>query len=198
MAQEPVAGDRGHVDYKYWDALRDLGSFGRCLIRVPRNYYVDIVRHYKAKSFLDLGCGFGDTYALFQGTEIRYAGIDATPNIIDEAQRRYPDADFEIGKIQEIPHPDRSFDIASCRCVLEHLPDPDLAIREMARVSSKAVVIVWFKWPGKKEVQRCDPRGFWENVYSRERILAVADSVGLKLVDRMDVKHHLIWTLEKQ
>ncbi len=194
-----MAGDR-ELDYVYWDALRDLGAFGRGLVRVSRDYYVDIVKRYDAITFLDLGCGFGDTYGLFKqsGTKIYYAGQDVTPNFIDEAQRRYPNIDFKVGHIQEIPHPDGSFEIVSCRCVLEHLPDPEPAIREMARVSTKAVVVVWFKWPGDSEMVKYDKRGFWENSYSRDRILEITDSVGLRLVDELTVQHHLIWTLEKQ
>jgi ubiquinone/menaquinone biosynthesis C-methylase UbiE len=199
MAQEPVAGDR-ELDYIYWDALRDLGSFGRGLVRVSRDYYVDIVRRYDATTFLDLGCGFGDTYSLFKqrGVKIYYVGQDVTPNFVDEAQRRHPKVDFRVGRIQEIPHSYGSFEIVTCRCVLEHLPDPEQAIREMARVSTKAVVIVWFKWPGDSERIKYNKRGFWENAYSRDRILEFTDSIGLRLVDELTVKHHLVWTLEKQ
>jgi len=189
MVASPMAGD-------YWNSV-NIYEFGVGLRRIPRNYYLDIAKRYRVQSFLDLGCGMGATYELFRREEIelQYVGIDATEGFIKTARHLYPEAKFEIGQIENIPYPDNSFDMASCRCVLEHLPDPDSAIREMARVSSR-VVIVWFKWPGKKDRLRYDRRGFWENAYSRDRILEVADSVGLKLADEIIEQYHLVWTLE--
>jgi SAM-dependent methyltransferase len=193
-----LAGDRGRVDYRYWNDVNPT-KFGIKLCRVPRDYYADIARQYQIQSLLDLGCGMGATYNLFrrEGINLQYVGIDVTEGFIETAQELYPDAEFKIGRIEDIPYPDSSFDMVSCRCVLEHLPDPDPAIREMARTSTRVVVIVWFKWPGDSDKFRYDKRGFWNNVYSREHILEVADSVGLKLADELTVKHHLVWTLEK-
>lgn len=193
MAQEPVAGNR--LDHEYWLSLKNLPAFERGLTRVRRDYYLDIVKD--GQSFLDLGCGFGETYSLFRqnGIDIDYTGIDLIPVFIDTARERYPEARFEMGRIQEIPYPDNSFDVASARCVLEHLPDPAPAIEEMARVAGM-VVIVWFKWPGETEAYKYDRRGFWENQYKRETILDIASSADLKLTEERTEKWHRVWILE--
>lgn len=186
-------------DYRYWRKIRSTWAFSKMLCNVPRNYYLDIVERYETRSFLDLGCGLGDTYNLFKrnGVDLRYVGIDITPNFIDACRKKHPDAGFMVGRIQEIPFPDGSFELVSSRCVLEHLPDPVPAIMEMARASSKAVVIVWFRWPGKVERNRYKEAGYWENDYSRDRMLDVASSAGLKLEDEIAEGRHLVWTLEK-
>ncbi len=41
---------------------------------------------------------------------------------------------WEVGDIQTIPHPDASFDTVFCCETIEHVPDPDAALRELARV----------------------------------------------------------------
>jgi len=166
---------------------------------VSREYYLDIVERYGTRSFLDLGCGLGDTYNLFKqnGVDLHYAGIDITPNFIDTCGKKYPDVVFMVGRIQEIPFPDGSFEMVSSRCVLEHLPDPEPAMREMARVCAKAVVIVWFRWPGKVERRNYKKAGYWENDYSRDRMLDVLSSAGLRLEDEITERRHLVWTLEK-
>lgn len=186
-------------DYRYWSNMRGTWTFSKGLRRVSRDYYLDIAERYGMRSFLDLGCGFGDTYDLFNrnGMDIRYVGIDVIPNFIRSCRKRYPDGEFIVGRIQEIPHPDGSFDLVSCRCVLEHLPDPIPAIIEMARICAGVAVIVWFRWPGKIERRRYRKAGYWENDYSRDRMLYIASSAGLELKDEIVEKHHLIWTLER-
>ena len=51
---------------------------------------------------LDLGCGFGDLYAFTQqlGLDIKYTGIDINPNLVAEAQQRFPGVDFRTADIQ--------------------------------------------------------------------------------------------------
>jgi SAM-dependent methyltransferase len=54
-------------------------------------------------------------FARYQGTELKYGEIDY------------------ISDITEIPVPDGSFDAVLCSEVLEHVPRPDQAVRELAR-----------------------------------------------------------------
>ena len=186
-------------DYRYWREMENTWTFSKGLCRVPRDYYLNIVKRYETRSFLDLGCGFGETYNLFNrnGVDLRYVGIDVTSNFIDICRARYPDGEFMVGRIQEVPFLNASFELVSSKCVLEHLPDPVPAIREMARISTEVVVIVWFKWPGEGESYRYKKAGYWENKYSRDRMLDVASSVGLRLEDEIPEGRHLAWVLEK-
>lgn len=48
-----------------------------------------------------------------------------------------------VGDITSIPEPDASFDVVMCTEVLEHLPDPIRALREMARLlRSEGILII--------------------------------------------------------
>ena len=71
---------------------------------------------------LDVGCGERPYEPLFRGAE--YVGFDVPGN---------PRADLH-GSIGAIPVEDASFDVVLCLQVLEHVPDPAAAVRELRRV----------------------------------------------------------------
>ncbi|MGB8166687.1 MAG: class I SAM-dependent methyltransferase [Chthoniobacteraceae bacterium] len=51
---------------------------------------------------LDLGCGFGEfyQYLLSKGVRVNYTGYDITPEFIDHAKKRFPEAHFEVRDVQ--------------------------------------------------------------------------------------------------
>jgi SAM-dependent methyltransferase len=71
---------------------------------------------------LDVGCGDDPYGPLLAGAEV--TGFDIPGN---------PHADLH-GSIEAIPVEDASFDVVLCIQVLEHVPDPAAAVRELRRV----------------------------------------------------------------
>jgi SAM-dependent methyltransferase len=62
-------------------------------------------------SICDLGCGFGDLYPYLMKRykRVDYCGIDLSPKLIHEAQKRHPGVNFEVRDIlSELP--ERKFD----------------------------------------------------------------------------------------
>jgi SAM-dependent methyltransferase len=72
---------------------------------------------------LDVGCGDRPYERLLSGAS-EIVGFDVPGN---------PHADLH-GSIDAIPVPDASFDVVLCLQVLEHVPDPAAAVRELRRV----------------------------------------------------------------
>ena len=52
-----------------------------------------------------------------------------------------PDLEFRAMAADELPFPDRSFDLAAAIEVLEHVPDPGRTLADMARVAARHLLI---------------------------------------------------------
>jgi ubiquinone/menaquinone biosynthesis C-methylase UbiE len=189
---------------KHWQDLKEVTRFNWHLDQVPRDYYLNIVEEYAPKSFLDIGCGTGLTYELLKegGYTGQYSGLDITPQFIDSLAEKHPEADWHVGRCQNLPFKDNSFDLVTCRALLEHLPDPGPAILEMARVSKGPVVIVWHLVPKPREKMRfLDKHGVFNNTYSKKRIQDILLSSNLEITDEYGMKHrehqraHTVWIL---
>lgn len=85
---------------------------------------------------VDVGCGPGALSArlaeAFPSCEL--LGVDPDPDLLEAARRRVPSASFLAGTAESLPLPDDSVDMAVARLVLQHLPDPVAAAREVRRV----------------------------------------------------------------
>jgi ubiquinone/menaquinone biosynthesis C-methylase UbiE len=188
-----------------WQKLRHLKTFNFQLDAVPRDYYLRIVQEHAPETFLDVGCGTGLTYKVLLESNLDplYVGLDITPRFIKLLKKKYPEAQWHVGRAQNLPFPDRSFDMVTCRALLEHLPDPAPAIREMARVAKDTVVIVWHLDPKPRETLRfLEKQQVHNNTYSRKRIWDILEELDLSIVDTLVQQHrehkrtHTIWVLK--
>lgn len=93
-------------------------------------------------TILDVGCGEGYvTYHLHkQRPHAEITGIDSSKEIIELAKKLHPGINFEVASAEKIPFPDKSFDTVVASELLEHLPDPSIAIKECSRVSRELVI----------------------------------------------------------
>ncbi len=97
----------------------------------------------KVASLADIGCGDGqfcDWIADRAGIK-RVVGLDLSRPRIERAKTRFPKVEFHCGTVAELPFEDGEFDVVTCIESLEHQVDPDVALRELARVSRKYIVI---------------------------------------------------------
>ena len=96
------------------------------------------------RSVLDVGCGEGVlTHKWAQALDGRVVGIDLEDPAIQAEweQRRAPNLEYRIMKAEQLPFADGEFDMASAIEVLEHVPDPEHTVAEMARVSSGHLLV---------------------------------------------------------
>ena len=95
--------------------------------------YVNFVLRYaQSGSFLDIGCGSGWSSYLFSQKNMDVRGMD-----LHESGYEAPESEtlkFEKGDAQNLKFSDEMFDNVSTNECLEHVPDPELALREMIRV----------------------------------------------------------------
>ena len=88
--------------------------------------------------FLDNGCGTG---LLFNKVPpVQVVGLDISREMLRYASRH--SRRLILGNSQELPLKDGCFDVVFCRSLLHHLPQPELAVKEMWRVlRSKGEVV---------------------------------------------------------
>jgi 2-polyprenyl-6-hydroxyphenyl methylase/3-demethylubiquinone-9 3-methyltransferase len=83
---------------------------------------------------LDVGCGTGHHLSDLATRGFDVAGIDGSPDMLEQARRANPTAELQLADVEALPFADSSFDLAICIEVLRYLPDPQRCVAEMARV----------------------------------------------------------------
>ncbi len=97
------------------------------------------------QSLLDVGCGEG--VLIHQWAQAiaprRVVGIDLEDPAIQAewVGRQAPNLEYKIMKAENLPFADGEFDVATAIEVLEHVPDPEHTVAEMARVASGHLLV---------------------------------------------------------
>ena len=95
-------------------------------------------------SILDVGCGEGVlTHKWAQRIDGTVVGIDLDdPELHAEWEKRScANLEYRVMKAENLPFDDDEFDMASAIEVLEHVPDPEHTVAEMARVASGHLLV---------------------------------------------------------
>jgi SAM-dependent methyltransferase len=98
------------------------------------------------QSLLDVGCGEGvltHQWAQRLGDERRVVGIDLDDPALhaEWAKRTAPNLEYQVMKAENLPFADREFDTATAIEVLEHVPDAEHTVAEMARVAKRWLLV---------------------------------------------------------
>jgi ubiquinone/menaquinone biosynthesis C-methylase UbiE len=102
---------------------------------------------------LDVGCGTGSlSFALAQNPCIgTICGIDLSPVYVAHARRCAcePRVHFQVGDACALPFADAAFDHALSLLVLQFVPDPGVAVREMCRVIRPGGTVAAATWDAR-------------------------------------------------
>jgi SAM-dependent methyltransferase len=97
------------------------------------------------ESVLDVGCGEGVLTSEFAERTGggRVVGIDLEdPKLQEEWERRRgPNLEFRVEEATSLSFDDDEFDMAAAIEVLEHVPDPERTLSEMARVARRWLLV---------------------------------------------------------
>jgi 2-polyprenyl-3-methyl-5-hydroxy-6-metoxy-1,4-benzoquinol methylase len=95
-------------------------------------------------SLLDVGCGEGVLTHEWAGkVDGRVVGIDLDDPQLHEQwkDRQASNLTYQVMKAENLPFADREFDVATAIEVLEHVPDPEHTVEEMARVAARHLLV---------------------------------------------------------
>jgi SAM-dependent methyltransferase len=98
-----------------------------------------LISAYGAEPILDAGCGTGlNLRHLPAGS----TGIEINPRNVALSRARLPGHSIVEGDIESMPFGDSTFQTVLCTEVLEHVPDPILALAEIHRVLRDGGVLI--------------------------------------------------------
>lgn len=101
---------------------------------------------------LDLGCGNGRFYKIFEEKRVEYFGVDSSKALINIAKKNYPKVNFQVADALSLPFPNDFFDKVYAIALLHHIPSKELRLKvlsEAKRVLKKngiLIVTVWNLW----------------------------------------------------
>jgi len=101
----------------------------------------------KTMRILDLGCGPGIISAALAPHAQEVVAFDLTPEMLEKARQRCKEAGlsnlrFELGRAEQLPFADRSFDAVVTRLTLHHFPDPQQVMAETVRVTGSGGKVI--------------------------------------------------------
>lgn len=139
---------------------------------VERNLREMAARHLRGR-LIDIGCGTKPYRELLASFVQEHVGVDHADSLHDRGN-----VDL-TGTAYSIPAPDASFDSALCTAVLEHLEEPEQALRECRRVLKPGGVAIYaapFIWHLHEE-----PRDFFR--YSKFGLKHLFEKAGFEILE---------------
>jgi 2-polyprenyl-3-methyl-5-hydroxy-6-metoxy-1,4-benzoquinol methylase len=105
----------------------------------------ELMRRAEPRSLLDVGCGEGvlvHRWALSL-PDSRLVGIDLEEESIQAgwSERQAPNLEYRTMPAEDLPFAADEFDLATAIEVLEHVPDPEHTLAEMARCAQRHLLV---------------------------------------------------------
>lgn len=125
---------KSHPNHRLWSNYAEFAKDrGRLVSDILESF-----RPLKGLKILDVGCGEGGTSLALAERGAQITAIDFNPKRVEKFRRKVLaasiDLSIEVGNAQNLCFPNDAFDCILLQDVLEHLPHPDKAIQEIARV----------------------------------------------------------------
>jgi 2-polyprenyl-3-methyl-5-hydroxy-6-metoxy-1,4-benzoquinol methylase len=112
--------------------------------------FTRVKRYLLGDSILDVGCGKAD-FLNFIKNDYRISGIEVNRERATYCNQVLGQDVVQVGNLEQgLRVESNSFDTVTCLELLEHLPDPESALKELLRISRKRVIITV---PYKEEIR---------------------------------------------
>ncbi len=114
---------------------------------------------------LEVGCGAGYStqwiYSMLP-TNARYTASDIEEDLIALAKKRVPHVIFSKESIFDLPYDDNSKDLVICLETLEHVEGPEVALREILRVTKRYALVSVPREPLWRILNICRGSYIWD------------------------------------
>lgn len=106
-------------------------------------FYAMLARRYgqRGARLLEIGSGMGHLVGQLEDTFDTY-GIDINAWAVNQSKAVAQQSKLEIASAQDLPFHDNSFNVVIIKHIVEHLPDPTKALREIGRVTQQGGTLI--------------------------------------------------------
>ncbi|HTA35417.1 MAG TPA: class I SAM-dependent methyltransferase [Solirubrobacteraceae bacterium] len=144
MSEVTVSRD-GIVTGNTYDKYGSSNPVVRRLMASFERTLDELLARAEPRSLLDVGCGEGVLVHQWaqRMPQARIVGIDLEEESIQAgwAERQAPNLEYRTMPAEDLPFADGEFDLASAIEVLEHVPDPQHTLAEMARCAERHLLV---------------------------------------------------------
>jgi len=135
----------GTVTGNTYDKYNTANPVARALMERFQGTLDELFAAADPQSLLDIGCGEAIlTHRWAQRlAPRRVVGLDLEDPAIQAEweHRQAPNLEYRIMKAENLPFAEDEFDVATAIEVLEHVPDPEHTVAEMARVAERRLLV---------------------------------------------------------
>jgi len=136
------AANRAYYDafsegYEAHRGPNDPGGYHDLLDELESEY---VKRYGAGRDVLEVGCGTGLVLSRIRRFARSARGVDLPPGMLEKAQAR--GLDVVLGSATALPFADNQFDVTCSFKVLAHVPEIELALSEMVRVTRPGGVVL--------------------------------------------------------
>lgn len=151
------------------------------------------------ETLLDVGCGSGTSLLEAKALGAKAFGIEADPNVKPIAGAL--GLDIHFGSLEDRPFSGQSFDLVVMNQVIEHLPDPDQALRmlsERMKPNGRMVLVfpnvgsLWRRMAGNRWINWHIP--YHLHHFERQSFERMVRQCGLEIVRYRTITPN-VWTL---
>ena len=145
MSSAPAAAEPAIPTGNHYPKYETRNPIARALVTGFLDAFRCLSRMSNATDVLEAGCGEGHLSAIMAADGRRVRGIDISPRVIELARanpiNQHHRARFEVGSVYDLRRGDDNAELVVCCEVLEHLDDPEAALRVLAGLASPYLLV---------------------------------------------------------
>lgn len=119
---------------------RELTNWFRAMFEYINKFYH--IKKGRGKKLIEFGCATGATANLLADFGFNVYSTDISKYAVNLATKNYPDVKFNVHDMQKLFMKDKNFDVACAFDVIEHLKDPEMALRNTYKILKPGGTII--------------------------------------------------------